>query len=491
MAKVYLRLAKTKSENDRQQVIVKLVVSRSSKPCFRSGVYVLPDWFKFVGTDTGEIRVPNKSKFNALERNEATEAKNALDAYTHRLVTICQQTEAKAPERLNKEWIENAERVIRLYNIKTEEITYNRIVELFEQETKDIAEVTEKQALSFFDVFDKYIEQHQGTKRRVDHIKVMKRALQRFEMYSDDTLDINSFSSEQLRAFRDFLKNEHTFFKIDSATSKKVVCNARYRHIYEALPDTRIPEARSKNYLSCQFKLVRAFYTWAIRNDYTQNDPFRKFVISKEIGKEIYGTPFYLSIAERNQLYKFDFGDNKSLAIQRDIFVFQCCVGCRVGDLYRFKRSNIISDEGTTFLSYVPRKTKEETEDNLAEVPLNSIALEILSKYDTYSGKGLFPFIAEQNYNEAIKKMLRLAGIDRIVTVLNPLTREDEQHPLWEVATSHMARRTFVGNLYQKAQDPNAIGSMSGHVNGSRAFSRYRKIEQKIKIDLINATEDI
>lgn len=141
-------------------------------------------------------------------------------------------------------------------------------------------------------------------------------------------------------------------------------------------------------------------------------------------------------------------------------------------------------------MSYVPRKTKEETEDNLAEVPLNSIALEILSKYATYSGKGLFPFIAEQNYNEAIKKMLRLAGIDRIVTVLNPLTREDEQHPLWEVATSHMARRTFVGNLYQKAQDPNAIGSMSGHVNGSRAFSRYRKIEQKIKIDLINATEE-
>jgi len=490
MAKAYYRISKTKSENDRQQVIVKLVVSRSSKPCFRSGVYVLPDWFKFVGTDTGEIRVPNKSKFNAVERNEAAEAKNALEAYTHRLVTICQQTEAKAPERLNKEWIENAERVIRLYNVKTEEITYNRIVELFEQETKDIAEATKMQALSFFDLFDKYIEQHKGTKRRVDHIRVMKRALQRFEMYSGDVLNIDTFSCEQLRAFRDFLENEHTFFKVDSDTSKKVVCNARYRHIYEGLPDTRIPEARSKNYLLSQFKIVRAYYTWALENNYTTNDPFRKFKMSKEVGEEAYGTPFYLSIAERNQLYRFDFGDNKSLAIQRDIFVFQCCVGCRVGDLYRFKRSNIVSDDGTMFLSYVPRKTKDKKKPITAVVPLNSIALEILSKYGTYSGKGLFPFIAEQNYNEAIKKMLRLAGIDRIVTVLNPLTREDEQHPLWEVATSHMARRTFVGNLYQKAQDPNVIGSMSGHVEGSRAFSRYRKIEQKIKIDLINATEE-
>ena len=130
---------------------------------------------------------------------------------------------------------------------------------------------------------------------------------------------------------------------------------------------------------------------------------------------------------------------------------------------------------------YIPKKTKEESEDNLTEVPLSKIALEILSRYEAHTGKGLFPFIAEQNYNEAIKKMLRLAGIDRIVTILNPLTREDEQHPIWEVATSHMARRTFVGGLYQKAQDPNVIGSMSGHVSGSKAFSRYRKIEDEIK----------
>lgn len=500
MAKAYFRLSKTKSGNDRQQIIVKLVVNRTYKPCFRSGVYIMPKWFKPAGAcksesdAVGEIKVPNKSKLNTIEWNEATEAKNALEAYKSRLIAICEKTEAIAPERLNKdngkEWIEDAERIIRKCNIKTEEITYNKIVELLEQEKKEEAQEAEEQALSFFEVWDKYIAQHQGTQRRIDHVKVMKRALQRFELFSGNVLDVNTFSCDQLRDFKDFLRDEHTFFKVDPASSKKKVCNERYRHVYEAMPDTRIPEPRSKNYLIGRFKLVRAFFTWAVRNDYTTNDPFRKFVISREIAKEIYGTPFYLTTAERNQLYRHDFGDDKSIAIQRDIFVFQCLVGCRVGDLYRFTRSNIISKNGVLHLSYIPRKTKEESEDNLAEVPLSKIALEILSRYEAHTGKGLFPFIAEQNYNEAIKKMLRLAGIDRIVTILNPLTREDEQHPIYEVATSHMARRTFVGNMYQKAQDPNVIGSMSGHVSGSKAFSRYRKIEDEIKINLINAIEE-
>lgn len=40
-----------------------------------------------------------------------------------------------------------------------------------------------------------------------------------------------------------------------------------------------------------------------------------------------------------------------------------------------------------------------------------------------------------------------------------------------------MARRTFVGNLYKKVKDPNLVGKLSGHKEGSRAFARYRDID--------------
>lgn len=73
-----------------------------------------------------------------------------------------------------------------------------------------------------------------------------------------------------------------------------------------------------------------------------------------------------------------------------------------------------------------------------------------------------------------------------MVTVLNPTTREEEKRPLNEIASSHLARRTFIGNLYKKVKDPNLVGSLSGHKEGSKAFARYRDIDEDIKKELVN-----
>lgn len=43
------------------------------------------------------------------------------------------------------------------------------------------------------------------------------------------------------------------------------------------------------------------------------------------------------------------------LAVQRDIFVFQCLIGCRVGDLYKMTKANVINGG----IEYIPRKTKD------------------------------------------------------------------------------------------------------------------------------------
>ena len=76
-------------------------------------------------------------------------------------------------------------------------------------------------------------------------------------------------------------------------------------------------------------------------------------------------------------------------------------------------------------------------------------------------------------------------GIDRKVIVLDPKTREDVARPLYEVASTHTARKTFIGNLYRQVKDPNLIASMSGHVEGSRALNRYRTIDDEMKRRLV------
>ena len=83
------------------------------------------------------------------------------------------------------------------------------------------------------------------------------------------------------------------------------------------------------------------------------------------------------------------------------------------------------------------------------------------------------------------KELFKAAGLKRLVTVINP-TREEEKRVLYEIASSHLARRTFVGNLYKQVKDPNLVGALSGHKEGSRAFARYRAIDDEMKKELVN-----
>ena len=159
-------------------------------------------------------------------------------------------------------------------------------------------------------------------------------------------------------------------------------------------------------------------------------------------------------------------------------------MGCRVGDLIQFEKGDVVDG----VLEYIPHKTKGES-PRTVRVPLNDTAKEIVARYADFRGRKLLPFISPQKYNEAIKRAFTAAGLTRMVAVLDPVTREEVRKPLNEIASSHLARRTFIGNLYKQVKDPNLIASMSGHAEGSRAFARYRDIDDDMKSDLVNLLE--
>lgn len=119
------------------------------------------------------------------------------------------------------------------------------------------------------------------------------------------------------------MREEHLFFK-------------EYPEIYERVPETRTPKARGQNTINDIFTKIRTFCLWAIDNNLTQNNPFKKFSIEECV----YGTPIYITIEERNRLYKTNFKRHPKLEIQRDIFIFQCMIGCRVGELYKMTPAN-------------------------------------------------------------------------------------------------------------------------------------------------------
>ena len=315
-----------------------------------------------------------------------------------------------------------------------------------------------------------YLEKFDGAERTKEHIVRFERKMTRYHDYrreilgeADFTLFVETVTLEQMNAFRDYVVNEH-------------LLRQEYPDFYA--PRTLInhrPRSLSGTTVINIMNFFCTFLHWCKKMKYSDNEVYVLYGCKEPT----YGDPFFLTSEERNILYDADLSDNPKLAVIRDIFVFHCYVGCRVGDLYRLTRDNI--KDG--FLEYMPQKTKK-CQAKTVRVPLHEKALKILERYDAGADR-LFPFRQIHTYNLGIRELLKRCGIDRMVTILDTHGYNTVQKPLYEVATSHTARKTFVGNLYRQVPDPNLIASMSGHVEGSRAFSRYRTIDDDMKRRLV------
>lgn len=239
----------------------------------------------------------------------------------------------------------------------------------------------------------------------------------------------------------------------------------------------------SHNTVVSRMRKLRAVVRAAVKNGLCEKNPFGDGGFS--VGSEVYGTPAVLTMQEVEQIYATPM-TSKRLEMQRDVFVFHCYVGCRVSDLVRLTDKNIINTDAGIFLQYIQQKTRKIT-PRTTEVPLSNTAVEILEKYKGTLKKGMIlPLISEQKYNDYIKEVLRIAGIDRKVPILNTQTFTDEYLPICEIASTHLARRTFVSNIYAITQEERLTISMSGHAEGSRALSRYIHINDTTKRSVID-----
>ena len=295
--------------------------------------------------------------------------------------------------------------------------------------------------------------------------------ISRYERFQHEVLHrrgfklcIDTITADDLREFKSWLQEEHNLA-------------GQYPLFYKDVEKQKYEQIRSENSITGYFYRIRTVVKWCIKRGLTRNNPFDQY----QITQPMYGDPFYLTLEERDRVYYADLSSlGATHPVYRDIFMFQCLIGCRVSDLNRLTKANVVDG----CVEYIPQKTKME-HANTVRVPLNQKALDILERYKDLED-ALLPRFSHFSYNKKIKEILKYVGIDRMVRVLDSKTREDVARPLYEVATTHMARKTFIGNLYKQVKDPNLIVSMSGHSEGSRAFVRYRKIDDDMKKELVN-----
>lgn len=433
----------TRADNlGRCQIILRVTIGRGLQPRLKSGIYISPNRFK-----NGVIIKP---RANQIEAAELRELEARLISIEQHLLNLCISTPR---EELSKEYL------------LTEVDRFNHPGRHKAQETN---------ATDIWEAMTMFLERRALSNIRARQYQVLGRALKRFQLYTKlrclpISVTLNDMTADGLSLFAEFLFNEEDI----SRQQPKM-----YAEITKG-QERRSPKPRGNNYLSNLFRMLRAFYNWCLEENITTNNPFLRF---KGMPTERYGTPYYITTEERDRIYNHDFSGHPELSTQRDIFIFHCLVGCRVSDLIRLTEANLINDA----IEYIAQKTKAEHPD-LIRVPLHPIAAELIRRYKDIPTEGkLFPFITPQRYNDAIKKIFTECGITRAVTVLNTVTGEEEQQPINEIASSHIARRTFIGNLYKKVKDPNLIGHLSGHVEGSTAFARYRDIDEDMKKEVIN-----
>ena len=428
--------------------------NRTTRVRVRSGIFLEAARFK-----DGKIVKP---KANQKLASELREVENAIYNLEQFIFTLCETTPA---EKLTKEFFEKE--IYRFHNPRKE---------------RKPKEVEQKLKKKFTELVEEFPDKRGLSEWRHRRYGVLSRSLHRFELYrkvkrrAPFTLDFDMFNTEVLEQYEEFLRNEPEIFDKYPKIFEQYPAETRKNH------KSRRPSDKGDNTIIGIFACLRTFFRWAIEEGLTSNNPFDKYH-----GKttEKYGTPIYITIEERDIIADHDFSANKSLETQRDIFIFQCCIGCRVSDLMRLTPSNIING----YVEYIASKTMNDRSD-VIRVPLTQSAKDILEKYKDVEKDGkILPFISSQKYNVAIKKIFKESGITRMVTVLNPTTGKEEQRPIDEIASSHLARRTFVGNLYKKVKDPNLVGALSGHKEGSRAFARYREIDDDLKKEMIGFIE--
>lgn len=296
------------------------------------------------------------------------------------------------------------------------------------------------------DVVMEYAQSKDLSGSTMGQYRFIANALQQYEQSTKRPLYVDAFSENDVAKFVRFLTEDGT--------------------------------SRSRNTMSVKLKKLSAVCRYAVSKGYMDVSPFGDG--KYKIQGEVYGEPVFLTIAERNALYACDKLPT-DLAVQRDIFIFQCHVGCRVSDLLELTTDNL-TDDG--FIQYIQHKLRREN-PTVIRVPLSDTALEIIARYKGQPRRRLLPFTNSQHYNRAIHDFCRIAGLKRMVLVQDPQTLKTVSRPLWEVATSHLARRTFMANVFKETKSEKITSAFTGHVNGSKAFSRYTSVDDEMKLEVL------
>ncbi|CAM1346374.1 tyrosine-type recombinase/integrase [Tenacibaculum crassostreae] len=378
---------------------------------------------------TGESINPNEWDFKNRQPNNLTGRTSQADS--HR--TIKRQLDRYSNLFLL---------ITETYKNTNQELTVEKIRQEFDKEFKRVTAGKNK----FYEAYDEFMsfkqknqEWSKATIKRYNNIKAL---LEDFEKSKKYKITFDTINQKFYTEFTDF-------------------CMVNRGHI--------------NNTFTRNVGLVKTFLFWALKNGHTYKADFINFkkkpkVITNQIA---------LRKEDLETLLKSKM-PSKKLERVKDVFIFSCVTGMRFGEL-KFVSRNII--EGKTLLL----KEEKGSGKKSREIPLSSIALHVLEKYD-YT----LPIIANQKFNDYIKDVFEEAGYTHNVVKTSTRGKEviREEMPFYKRISSHTARRTFITMMKRNGKSDKLIAEISGH-NDMKTLNQYYQVSNEDVKEAVNETFDI
>lgn len=302
--------------------------------------------------------------------------------------------------------------------------------------------------LDIYFQLDEYIKikEKKVTRATVNVFNNIKAHLKAFEEFRKQPITFDSFDFNFYDTFVDFL----TFDYVQTRFKKNPVVGLKLNTVGKTI------------------KQLKIFIKDRVRRKIISSIDLADYKVPEEETDAI-----YLNYQEIAQIYNSDLTKYPDLIPYRDLFVLACLTGLRFSDF-----SSIRSEDVRNGMLH----KKQEKSDHWVIIPLRQEANEIFNKQFSNG----VPFISNPDFNEKIKIIGKLAGVDTPIKFTHKKGNKDIEvlKAKCDWITSHTARRSFCTNEFLAGTPVKLIMQISGHKK-EKDFYKYIRISPEEAAEVI------
>ena len=237
---------------------------------------------------------------------------------------------------------------------------------------------------------------------------------------------------------------KHKLQRLEGASSKTIYISEINEDFKQEFYNYCKEENYSQNTIQRELNIIKTFCKFARSKGIEVDSELDSLKLPKEKIDNIYLSLEEIELIENAEI------EHPHLINATEWLIISCFTGQRVSDFMRFTKEMIRIEKGKSLIEFEQQKTGKQM-----TIPIHAKVQQILDK-----NKGEFPHrISDQRYNDYIKEVCKIAGIDEEIkgkkqlniskeNNIQKIRRVEGVYPKYELVTSHIGRRSFATNYY-------------------------------------------